>query len=106
MSLEYAEGDGPKYSDLAIIERYAEKYGENATVKELLAMMKGTRQFRCPKCKGRGYVSKRYNAYPSGLPDSGWVDDWKKTDVECDLCNGYGWTEKEWKPKMVQDGWE
>ena len=60
----------------------------------------------CPKCKGRGYVSKRYNAYPSGLPDSGWVDDWKKTDVECDLCKGHGWTEKEWKPKMVQDGWE
>ena len=106
MDIDYAKGDGPKYSDLAIIEKYAEKYGEDVTFKDLLALMKGPRQFRCPKCNGRGYVAKQYNAYPPGLPDSGWVDDWKLTDVECDLCGGQGWTDREWKPRMVQDGWE
>lgn len=24
----------------------------------------------------------------------------------CDLCNGEGYTEHQYKPKMIQDGWE
>lgn len=44
--------------------------------------------------------------YPSGLPDSGWVEDWRYREVKCDLCNGEGYTEHEYKPKMIQDGWE
>lgn len=62
--------------------------------------------FKCAKCHGKGTVSVKYNAYPTGLPDSGWVDDWQYKDVQCDLCKGVGWTEKEYKPKMVQEGWE
>ena len=33
-------------------------------------------------------------------------DRYEETKVTCDLCNGEGYTEKEYKPKMVQDGWE
>lgn len=58
------------------------------------------------ECERCGKVSVRYNAYPSGLPDSGWVEDWKYKDIECDLCHGEGYTEHEYKPRMVQDGWE
>ena len=27
-------------------------------------------------------------------------------DVKCDLCNAEGFTEKQYKPRMIQDGWE
>lgn len=33
-------------------------------------------------------------------------DRYEEIKVTCDLCNGEGYTEKEYKPKMVQDGWE
>jgi DNA topoisomerase-1 len=61
---------------------------------------------KCPKCDGRGYIKCKYNGYPSGLPDSGWVYEEAFKDVKCDVCNGVGYTEKPMKPKMVQDGWE
>lgn len=106
MGLKYADGDDPKRSSIYVVEQYAEKYGENATIGELLNAMKGSRTYRCPKCGGRGWISVKYNAYPEGLPDSGWVEDWRKKDVKCSLCKGHGWTEKEYRPKMVRQGWE
>lgn len=81
-------------------------YGENTTLGELVGKIQGNKIYKCPKCCGKGYISKRYNAYPSGLPDSGWVEDWKWEDIECDLCNGDGYTEHEYKPKMKQVGWK
>ena len=33
-------------------------------------------------------------------------DNWEYYDVQCDLCNGEGYTEHEYKPRMIQDGWE
>lgn len=81
-------------------------YGEDATLSDVLKIVQGNKIHRCPKCKGAGKVSIRYNAYPSGLPDSGWVQDWKYKDIDCDLCGGEGYTEREYRPRMVQDGWE
>lgn len=62
-------------------------------------------KFECPKCHGSGIIHEKYNAYPSNLPDSGWGELWRYRDKECDLCNGEGYTDHEYKPKMVQDGW-
>lgn len=81
-----------------------EKYGAETTLGEMVKIVQGNKIHKCPKCNGRGDVSIRYNAYPSGMPDSGWVEDWKYKNVECDLCHGEGYTEHEYKPKMVQDG--
>ena len=61
----------------------------------------------CPKCNGEGVVQEKYNAYPSGLPDSGWVEDWKYRNKACNVCNGKGYTEKKLVPnkKIVIDGY-
>lgn len=82
------------------------KYGNNTKLEEVQRIIQGNRIYKCPKCNGKGSVSVRYNAYPSSLPDSGWVEDWKYKDISCDLCQGEGYTSHEYKPKMVQDGWE
>lgn len=55
-------------------------------------------KFLCPLCMGVGKIQQKYNAYPSGLPDSGFVDDWKYRNVHCNLCDGLGYTEKQLKP--------
>ena len=81
-------------------------YGSDTTLGDLVRKIQGNKIHKCPKCDGKGKIAVRYNAYPSGLPDSGWVNDWKIRYDECDLCNGEGYTEHEYKPKMVQDGWE
>ncbi len=39
MSLEYAEGDGPKHSDVYVVEKYASMLDENASVKDLFALI-------------------------------------------------------------------
>lgn len=81
-------------------------YGADITLGELLERVQGIRTHKCPKCDGKGKLQHKYNAYPSGLPDSGWVEEWKYKTVDCDLCNGEGYTVKEYVPKMIQDGWE
>lgn len=84
-------------------------YGGEVTLDQIIKHVqdiRGNRIYKCPKYGGTGYVSVKYNAYPPGLPDSGWVEDWQYKDVECDLCQGEGYTAKEYRPKMVQDGWE
>lgn len=81
-------------------------YSANATLKEIFEDFE--RPFQCPQCNGTGFYHKKIVVpYPSGFPDSGWVPDsieYKRT--ECNLCYGHGWSNKEYKPKMVQDGWE
>ena len=83
-----------------------EDYGANTTLGDLARSIQKEKIYKCPKCHGTGKVSVRYNAYPSGLPDSGFVEVWKYKDIECDLCHGEGYTEHEYKPRMIQDGWE
>lgn len=81
-------------------------YGPDITLGELLEHIQGRKVHRCPKCDGTGEITEKYNGYPSGLPDSGWVYEPAYRTVMCDLCKGEGYTDKLMKPRMVQDGWE
>ena len=88
------------------IQQLINEFGPDITLKDVLDRVKGKYIYKCPKCNGKGTISVKYNAYPSGLPDSGWVDDWKYKDVKCDLCNGKGYTAIKYRIRMVQDGYE
>lgn len=93
-------------SDQKEIVSLIERYGEDATLKEILEDIESKSiyrryKYKCPKCEGKGYLVKEYNGYPSGLPDSGWVYEAAYDYRKCDLCNGLGYTEKEYKPKTV-----
>ncbi len=78
------------------ITMYKNSKGEIFDTKEDCALSDG--MFKCPKCGGVGTLNIRYNAYPSNLPDSGWVDDWKFKNVDCEVCLGEGYTITEKKP--------
>lgn len=82
------------------------KFGSKTTLKDIFESFE--RPYRCPQCNGAGTYSKRtVKPYPKGLPDSGWVpDEIIYVPTTCELCDGHGWVDKEYKPKMVQDGWE
>lgn len=77
-------------------------YGENATLKDVLKNVQGNRKYQCPKCSGSGKITIRRNVAEYWECCDRYVD----CSVVCDLCNGEGYTEHEYKPKMVQDGWE
>lgn len=83
-----------------------DQYGGDMTLNRLVELIQGGKNHMCPKCGGRGMVSVKYNAYPNNLPDSMFVEKWAYKDIPCDLCNGEGYTEIEYRPRMVQDGWE
>lgn len=82
------------------------EYSATTTLKEIFESFE--RPFECPQCLGTGFYQKKIIVpYPRGFPDSGWVPDsieYKRT--KCELCDGHGWATKEYKPKMVQDGWQ
>ena len=77
-------------------------YGGETTLNDLVNLIQGNKIHRCPKCGGSGTTIKRVNRAQY------WecCDDYKEIHVTCDLCNGEGYTEKIYKPKMVQDGWK
>lgn len=83
----------------------ATKHGKNATLEEVVKAEMGDRVYICPNCNGKGVITKRYNAYPQGLPDSGWVEKWEYKDIQCGLCDGEGYNKEKYVPKMVQQGW-
>lgn len=86
------------------IQEFMTKYGDELPSK-LLELYKRPIGYVCPNCHGLGVVPERYNAYPSGLPDSGWGVDWQYRDVECHVCGGLGYTRNKLVPKMIQDEW-
>ena len=90
------------------IEELVLQYGEDTTLGEVLKKAKGIYMNKCPKCEGKGYTLEGYNAYPSGLPDSGFVTDWQYMKVTCDLCGGRGYTKEKYKrkTKVIFDGYE
>lgn len=90
------------------VEELINKYGEGTTLREVLDKMKGNDKHKCPKCKGKGYLVETYNAYPTCLPDSGFVYKEGLREITCDLCEGKGYTNKEYKPKIKTEiiGWE
>ena len=87
---------------LGNIQNLISRYGENITLKEAKERYtkdKASSGYKCPKCGGTGYIMKKINTYPSGLPDSGWVEQLEDRYYECDLCHGYGYTSIEYVPK-------
>jgi hypothetical protein len=96
----------PKYSTLYKLSELINKYGANATLEYVFERNQGPNKHKCPKCNGRGYIKCTYNAYPSGLPDSGWVYEEAFKDVKCDVCDGIGYTKEEMIPNYVQEGWK
>jgi len=52
---------------------------------------------KCPKCAGSGKRQEKYDAYPSNLPDSGFVEKIQIRHVECDLCKGIGYTKEKFE---------
>lgn len=82
--------------------RLRNTYGGNKTLDELVDEVQGNKIHKCPKCNGSGNVTQRVNR----------AQYWEccaRYEYEthpCDLCNGEGYTEHEYKPKMIQDGWE
>lgn len=78
-----------------------ERYGENLTLGSLVKKIQGNKIYKCPKCKGTGRMEKKCWLYDR----EGGASCTHKY-VDCDLCYGEGYTDCEYKPKMVQDGWE
>lgn len=78
------------------------QYGENTTLSEILKNVQGNKIHECPKCNGTGKITKRRNTAQY------WecCEKFEYYDVDCDLCNGEGYAEHEYKPKMIQNGWE
>lgn len=52
------------------------------------------KSYMCPKCKGEGMI----HSYSCDGRDD--------RHYKCDLCGGAGYTDREYKPRMVQNGWE
>ena len=88
------------------LDELIDKYGSNVTLEEVKNELLQETPHKCPACSGKGTVEYTYNAYPKGLPDSGWVDDFKTAEKECDLCHGLGYTKDKYTAKMEQTGWK
>ena len=84
-----------------VLDTLIRSYGPSTTLKEAQEQYNGKRKigYKCPKCGGKGYIVTEYNAYPSGLPDSGWVYKPGYDYKMCDLCKGDGYTLKQYKVK-------
>ena len=82
--------------------RLRDTYGEKTTLDDFVKRVQGNKIHRCPKCHGTGTTIKRINRAQYWECCASYED----INIPCDLCNGEGYTEKEYKPKMVQDGWE
>lgn len=94
--------------DLKVFEimMLCERFGYDAKLSDVLDKVRAGRVYECPKCHGVGTIKEEYNGYPSGLPDSGFVYEAAYRTVDCDLCQGHGYTKDKYVPRMVQDGWE
>lgn len=89
-----------KINEINEIKELCHKYGSSITLGDLLSRVQGNKIHECPKCEGKGYVTRCIQ----GSCD-GWTPD-RYIDEMCDLCKGIGYTEHEYKPRMIQNGWE
>ena len=87
------------------LDKLAKRYGYSTRLWQVMEKIKKEKPYVCPKCGGTGIQEVTYNTYTSGFPDSGWVYEPKIKTVDCDLCNGEGYTSVKYKPNMVQQGW-
>ena len=86
------------------IEMLIAEYGD-ISLSEVRTKILGGRKYKCPKCKGVGKVTVKYNAHPQGLSDSGLNEDFRYKAIGCYLCGGYGYTFIKLEPNMAQQGW-
>lgn len=71
--------------DIVNLEKF---YGCDMTLGKLKETIIGNKINECPKCNATGVTTAGGEIY------------------KCDLCDGEGYSEKRYKPRMVQDGWE
>lgn len=67
------------------LKKIGEEFGVSEDVERVIKKMTGNLH-KCPQCNGSGIGTT--------------------LDECCDLCDGQGYTEKKYRPKMVQCGWE
>lgn len=87
---------------IADVMALVDRFDRSTTLGQLLSMVKSQYPHKCPKCEGKGFEVVRVNTYPSGLPDSGWVDQMEDFNVTCDICNGQGFTKERLIAKPVK----
>lgn len=104
-SMDFIDNDIRYMDEYYEIKEFIDKYGTQNPL-TIIENFKKPIGYVCPNCHGEGTIQEKYNAYPTNLPDSGWVDDWQYRDVECPVCHGKGFNKNRLKPKMVQQGWE
>lgn len=76
-------------------------YDQNMTVGELVKQLKEERPYICPKCNGTGsiYIPAEENYCMGGYHN-------ESSYKECDICNGYGRTEKKYVPEYKVTGYK
>lgn len=75
------------------IEILINRYGKNATLKEVLRAEQGDYIYVCPKCAGRGIVKEKY------FTGEGYNQEEKIREIKCSLCNGIGYTKEKYVKK-------
>lgn len=90
----------PEVQTIRAFRAAKNRIGGHMSINDALVHLLGDRHHICPKCQGQGFATIMKDCYPSGLPDSGWATDMKPVDVECSVCEGYGYTKKKLVPKM------
>lgn len=71
--------------DIVNLEKF---YGYDMTLGKLKEKIMGNKTNECPQCNATGVTKAGGETY------------------KCSLCDGEGYSEKRYKPRMVQDGWE
>lgn len=85
-------------SKFYLIEELIKQYGPETALKDVLCF-ETTHKYICPKCIGRGEIFKEDT-------NLDWAGSHFEGYIECDLCKGEGYTNKKYKPKYIQDGYE
>lgn len=88
-----------KINTPAAIRQLIQIHGSDTTLGDVIWKLQKDMPHVCIKCNGKGYITKRINNYPIGLPDSGWVDRFVESKATCDLCHGLGNTKDEYEAK-------
>jgi len=76
--------------------------GGEKTLRDMVNDLQKKYPHECPKCNGAGYNVIKFDTYPSGLRDSGWVHEYENFKIVCDVCNGQGYTAEKLIAKPVK----